>query len=81
MSKRVVSAPALLLYQLSLWFGRRAISIICVTYANLTCMYSQQENKTQFTISMSLCPQTHKDKLATLMISTTSAIMVIAKSS
>jgi hypothetical protein len=45
----------------------------------MTCMYSRQENKTQFTISMSPLTQTRKDKLVTLVTSTTSDTMGIAK--
>ena len=52
---------------------------LCIIFINLTCMYSRQENETQFTTSMSPSPQTRKDKLVTLATSTTSAITGIAK--
>jgi len=52
---------------------------LCIIFINLNCVYSQRENETRFTTSMSLSPQTHKDKLVTLATSTTSATMGIAK--
>ena len=50
-----------------------------INLIHMTCMYSQWENETRFTISMSPLTQTHKDKLATPVTSTTSVTMGIAE--
>jgi hypothetical protein len=52
---------------------------LSINLIHMTCMYSQQENETQFTISMSLSTRTRKDKLVTPVTSTTSATTGIAK--
>src|SRR5882724_3858641 len=56
-----------------------SLCLIQINLINLACMYSQQENETQSTTSMSLSPQNHKDKLVTLVTATTSATMGITK--
>jgi len=50
-----------------------------INLIHMTCMYSQRENETRFTISMSPLTQTRKDKLATPATSTTSVTTGIAE--
>ena len=52
---------------------------LSINLIHMTCMYSRWENETRFTISTSLLTQNHKDKLVTLVTSTTSTTMGIAK--
>ena len=56
-----------------------SLCLIQINLIDLACMCSQQENETQYTTSMSLSPQTRRDKLVTLVTATTSATMGITK--
>ena len=55
-----------------------SLCLIQINLINVACMYSRQENGTQFTTFTGLSPQTRKDKLVTPVTATTSATTGIA---